>query len=507
VRDPLEAFLHEKAAAEQPAGLNAPKHVTKDPDPHSRDPGERAMVGILATGGIAGKVIPFVTNIIGQLAAERGSHKWPQSAPIRGSSVGDALENAHRPHAKLMGMFDVSSRQVAPRADPAWVERVLTNPARPGDRAEFARLGVTGPEHLDRLRVGEEMSNIRNVVDSFIEKHDLTRKGVGINFGRGPLGQIGGPRYHISSKQVYLPRVSKEIALHELGHAADYTKGFGKVRGVLEPILSRGVRIALPVALIAGDRIKEMMPGTVDDKAISFMQDHAPAIMGATLAATSLYPEAKASFLAVRHISQTEGHAAARSALKKLIPAWSTYLMGAIPAVVGMALARKYMRHAREEKHRDLQKVGGVIGELGASAGSFFRNMAGDLGHIGKQVGHQSWSMIKEPGLAQRVGHAAKTVGSSPEFVYGALSTAIPATMTALYLYGTPAGKEIRNRIHPEHRSKFIAEGGKNIPFTSHTDETWREANPHRFAGLVAVGAALSGGVLSKFFADLQRVL
>ena len=41
-------------------------------------------------------------------------------------------------------------------------------------------------------------------------------------------------------------------------------------------------------AMIAGDRIKEMIPGTIDDRAIEFMQNHAPEIMGATLAATQL---------------------------------------------------------------------------------------------------------------------------------------------------------------------------------------------------------------------------
>ena len=37
--------------------------------------------------------------------------------------------------------------------------------------------------------------------------------------------------------------------------------------------------------------------------------------------------------------------------------------------------------------------------------------------------------------------------------------------------------------------------------------ESWREANPARFAGLVAAGAALSGGILSRLFHDIHRVL
>src|SRR5690606_41685263 len=64
--------------------------------------------------------------------------------------------------------------------------------------------------------------------------------------------------------------IDKEKVLHELGHAADFTGSrLGKIRGWAGPAISRGVSVALPIALVAGDRIKEMMPGTIDDKARS----------------------------------------------------------------------------------------------------------------------------------------------------------------------------------------------------------------------------------------------
>lgn len=496
MRDPLGMFLHEKVAAAEPTfDLNTPNYVTKDPDPESLDPGERAMAGLLAVGGsIAAKVIPRVANWALRREGLKESIPWPNAAPMTGSSIADTIQRGELPRSKLMGLWDIGARRVAPR-----------NPA----------------EAIARAETGQKLLEIRNVVDSFINEHKLTEKGVRLNFSKGPLGGVLGPRYHIPTKQVFLPRVGKEVALHELGHAADYTGSMiGKFRGIAEPILRRGVMTALPIAMIAGDRIKEFLPGTVDDKAIEFMQDHAPAIMGATLAATSLYPEAKASFLAINHIRKTEGPLAARAAMKKLIPAFGTYLLGAIPAVVGMALARKYLRSAREEKQgiiddyqaqqeqeQDLQKISGVLRDIGSSLKSSFLDVVGDLGHVGKQIGSQSWSMLQQPGLAKRVYHASKEVGASPEFVYGALSAAIPATVGSLYLYGTSSGKQIRERIHPEHRDNLLAGKRGGVVGTKKIEESWREQHPLRFAGLVAAGAALSGGILSKFLSDLQRVL
>lgn len=489
MRDPLDFFLHEKVAFDEAPTGNEPRHVTSNPDPQSLDPGERAMAGLMAAGGsIAAKVVPWVARMGLDSMTNAGSVPWHNGVAAHdASSIADVMSEVKPPRGKLMGLFNLSGRTPAPRS------------------AKDVAAAFAGPEKLQEMQ---------HVVDSFIDKHNLAEKGVRMNFSRGPLGTALGPRYHIPSKQVYLPSVSKTTVLHELGHAADYTgSALGKIRGVAEPILRKGALIALPIALVAGDRIKEMMPGTIDDKAISFMQDHAPEIMGATLAATSLYPEAKATFLAVKHIAKTEGPEAARAALKRLAPGWATYLLGAIPAVVGMSLARKYMREARAEKE-DLLKtsgvlrdVGGVLREVGGDLASGAMESARDIGHIGKQIGQQTVSMMREPGLLKKVTQAAKTVGTSPEFVYGALGAAIPATMGSLYLYGTASGKEIRDRIHPDTMNGFLDDSGKKIPIASRTKESWREEHPVRFAGLVAAGAALSGGILAKFFSDLQKVI
>jgi hypothetical protein len=307
--------------------------------------------------------------------------------------------------------------------------------------------------------------------------------------------------------------VGKVLALHELGHAADYASRFGKFRSIAEPVLKRGALIALPIALAAGDRIKEMIPGTIDDKVISFMQDHAPEIMGATLAATSLIPEASASIRAVKHLREMElvgkqPAGTAMAAAKKLLPFWGTYLLGAIPAVVGMSLARKYMRAARAEKAelagdveaklRELEKTGSM--ETLISHGK-------DFAHVAAEIGRGASNLIFNKGTVRQIGRAAKETGQSPEFIWGALSAALPATMGALYMYGTPGGEQIRNRLDPKPRDIILGHRKKQILHAANKDEEWRVANPLKFAGLVAMGAALSGGVMTKFFHDMMRVL
>jgi hypothetical protein len=294
--------------------------------------------------------------------------------------------------------------------------------------------------------------------------------------------------------------VSKELALHELGHAADYTSSaLGKIRAVGEPILRRAAMATLPIALIAGDEIAKALPGTIDDRAIHFMQDHAPTIMAATLAATSLYPEAKASMLALKHIQEVEGGAAAAASLKKLLPLWGSYVLKAIPPVVGLALARKYLREARgaNEARGPNEKTAGFV----ANALGELKDAAFDLGHVARQLGHGVVQLARDPDVGSRIAAASKKIGTSPEFVTGAMSSAIPAAAGALYLYATEPGRVLRKQIHNVGRKTT------EVFSTRPRDEAWREQHPAMFAGLVGLGAAMSAGVLHKMINDLQAVL
>jgi len=518
-KDPLSFFLNEKQAADSAPNTSTDvpeqKAFTADPDPDSLDPGERAMAGLLAAGGgIAGAAIQWVANSALSNAAFSGATdigRHTQRVPsskLTGMPYGKS-------RSKVLGLFDVQSRM--PK-DPA------------GLGADIARLNrgqaAQHPLTISTLAQRKAENKIAKTVDSFIDKHNLAKKGVTLNLRHGPVN-MAGPRYEIPTKRVYLPSISKELALHELGHAADYTKGrLGKFRGFAEPMLLRGAAVALPVALIAGDRIAELLPGTVDDRAIKFMQDNAPAIMAATIAATTLYPEGKASVLALQHIAKTEGRAAALKSFKRLGPAWATYALGAIPAIVGMSLARKYMRAARAEKSdttdlvaekmRELEKTSGLFSNLNPATflregvpviAREIRSSVKDIAHVGKQIASQAHGMSGQPGMAKRIGSAAKEVGTDPAFVHGAMNAALPAAMASLYLYGSHSGREIRQRMDVEQIRKVQTGSESGTSIGDRADDEWREKNPLLFTGLVAAGAAMSGGIMTKLFSDLARVL
>jgi len=535
-RDPLSFFMNEKVAAnsapDTAMDIPEPKPFTKNPDSQSLDPGERAFAGMMA---VSGSAIGRSTTWLGNMALRRAA--LAGTVPISKFEQG-SLPKDRWPKAKLMGLYDVSARKPSmPEAAKKDLKAFQTETValakanQAGDRKATKEIAdrIAKMEHhpvnVELKKTRTEFRNMAKTVSSFMQEHTLAEKGVTVNLKQGPLNSILGPRYETITKRVYLPVMNKEIALHELGHAADYTAGrIGKIRRIAEPILSRGANFILPAAILAGDQIAELLPGTVDDKIIKFVQDNAPAIMGATLAATSLYPEAKASILAVSHINKIEGRSAAMKAMKRLGPVFGTYLLGAIPAVVGMSLAKKYMREARAEKAEtgdlitkkmsELEKEASMpgivreIGDIAVDVARFSRSTGRDLAHVGKQIGDQTVKMVHAPGTMKRLTEAAKSVGTSPEFVQGAMAAALPSATTALYLYGTRSGSEIRRRIDPSHIDKAYSNREKGVPYaSSKTDERWREENPKLFAGLVGMGAAMSAGIMTKLFSDLARVL
>lgn len=503
-KNPLGLFADEHSAEDVASATSAgatPYKIPMGASPSSIDPGERALAGLAAVAGsTAAWAVPFLGRVLAQPVLESGSVRWGMPGIQDASSfreIQQRLRTEISPAARSrpLGLFGIKAR-------PHPVEAAATKAGiRPRDVTKIEK------ELLERASLSSsKLDEMQHLVDGFIDKNKLKQKGVRISMSSGPLSGLGGGRYEIPTKRVTLPRVGKELALHELGHAADYTSGrLGKIRGWTEGALHKGVLLSLPIALAAGDEIKAMIPGTIDDRAIEFMQDNAPEIMAATLAVTTLIPEAKASFLAVKHIKQVEGAAAGRKAAAKFLPLWGTHLLGAIPAVIGMALARKYMRGAREDKSyvddeiAKLEKTSGMVRE--------FVEGAKDIGHVAKELGIGTATLFKDPGTLRRIGRAAKATGQSPEFLWGAVGAAVPATLGALYMYGTPGGKVIRDRMHPETRDVLLGHSRNPAVLATADNESWRERNPAMFAGLVAAGAALSGGILSKFLHDVTRVL
>lgn len=500
--DLLELFASEKTAADsyEPVETENLKPL---------DPGERALAGLAFGSSIYAAALPWIGGEVLKFFAEKGSHPWGTVSVQGAKSIDDALGLAGVNDQVMPFFKNVGAGQNAKITAEDMANAISSHTDAGGSKARvLGALDVVSRKRahnpLKRGLSVLEMLNIKNVVDSFIDKNKLADKGVTLNFRSGPISGVG-PHYDIPQKKVFLPRVSKEIALHELGHAADYTGGaIGKIRGIAEPVLKSAVYAAIPIALAAGDHIKKHIPGTVDDKAIAYMQDHAPEIVAATIAATDLYPEAKASIAALRHIKDVEGAAAMRQAARKLIPAWSTYALAAIPAMIGLSLARKYMRETRDLNAKQ-EKTAEFIGSTINDIFSDLQENIHDVWHVAKQIGSGTVDSIQRPERFKRILQSAKAVGTSPTFIHGALVSAIPATLGALYIYGRPGGEVMRANISRDPNShtpkRFIDVIG------TREAEDWRSRNPLKFAGIVGAGAALSGGVLARLFSDLKEVL
>lgn len=474
------------------------------------DPGEQAIIGLSA---LSGNVLANRLQIGGQWLLGRtgfaGSTQVPVSPPISGMKTPSEYLSKH-PSEYAKAQAGKGTKVFGGLID--YKPQTSTFMGSPIGPLEDIRINQT--EALT-----SKIRESRDVVDSFIREKKLTEKGVRINITRGSASGRIGPHYNLASKRVVMPAYSKELMLHELGHAFDYNaplgigkgKSLGKVRKWVVPSLGRAALTALPMALVAGDEIAEALPGTLDDRAINFMQDNAPQIMGATLAATTLWPEAKASYYALQHIAKKEGPAAAKASLKKLAPLYGTYMLGAIPAIVGMALARKYMNEARKVKGEQ-RKEAGII-DKGMRTGKWLGNevlaavgetlfAARDKVHTFKQLGQSAANFAAEPGRTKRLVGAAKEIGTSPEFLFGAVSSAVPAAAAATYLYATKPGEVARRKLDDQTLEGFAPTSGMK-----HSEEqSWREENPLLFASLVGLGAAMSGGILTKYFSDLSRV-
>lgn len=487
--DPTDLFL-EKVAEDPPDKEDEPL------DPI--DPGEAAVIGATAiSGNVLARAASFLGNTYLASLATDDAVTAPRHLPV---------DRAKYPSEFTEKGFRFLNEQASGRA------KNLREPIL-GGLFKVSPLPLKMDQETVEGMVGsmsaleERIRKTDGVVRSFIDKYKLPEKGVRIGFSSGSVGgSLLGPHYDPASKRVALPRYSKEIALHELGHAADYTKGLGKVRKWTDPLIAKGTMAALPIALVAGDEIKKLMPGTIDDRAIEFMQENAPQIMAGTIAATTLYPEAKATGLALRHIAEKEGRPAAQAAFRKLAPAYGTYLLSAIPAIAGMALARKFMRQAREVNKAEAEareKTASFLGSVGKNYKHMLRAGLEDMSHIGREIAETTSELARKPDSLKRVGDAAKAVGTDPVFVHGAVTSAIPASLAALYLYSTKPGQVARDRLEKDH----IRRMGASPIIMSRTDEEWREKNPKLYAGLVAAGAAMAGGVISKLVMDLGRVI
>lgn len=351
--------------------------------------------------------------------------------------------------------------------------------------------------------VGEEsiktISKIQKSVDSMLDKYKLPKKGVTLNLRQGPLTGFFGPHYNVASKEIVLPMIGKEIALHEIGHAAHLAKPGAKSFDLLRKIIHRGTNLAVPISYIAGNEIREMFPGEIDDKAIKFVQDHAPAILASTYAASTLYPEVQATTRAISHVYKTEGPAEAKKVFKRLMPPLLSYVLPMVPGIIGISLAKKWHREATEKKEKlekSISKEAGLYNEMA----NFAKEIGQYTANITRQIGPQTADILELPGkqFVEKMYNAGKNVVKSPEFAAGAATAGIPAAILTYAGYATPHGKAYTEKARKLGRGSIKSE----IEY-----QKAKEKENITVPAIVGITAAISGGFLSKFWSDILKVM
>ena len=273
---------------------------------------------------------------------------------------------------------------------------------------------VKGPSSRDlSLIVPPDMAELGK---KFMAEHQLT--GLTFNWGDGPLKDYYNPIKH----SVKVTTKSPAVLLHELGHAAD-------IRASGMKLLARGLPgaaavAAVPASLIYGESIKKKIPGSVDDKIIDAITEHPYLTTLGGYSALMLYPEAKASYSALKFLNKHKGKAGAMAALKNSLgPAFGTYMAGALP-LLGAAW---FAKHVAEK------------GKVKESKG--MRKAALDLKNIPDSTRKAFW--------------------------LGFTGAAIPATAGAYYTHGTRGGKavkEIDKYLRNEKLKEMEGLLGKNYP-------------------------------------------
>jgi len=200
------------------------------------------------------------------------------------------------------------------------------------------------------------MKDLGNLSESMLKETGMKGK-VKVNLKDG----LGNNYYNPIGKSVNVGTVSPSVALHEIGHAADYKNSLSKV--VARKIPHIAAALAVPASFGYGDYIKKKIPGTIDDKVVDFIKAHPYATTLAGYGSSTLYPEAKASYSALKHLKKYRGSAAAKGAfLKELGPAFGTYALGSLP-LLAVAGAAKYLSEGigKKKKSKGIKKKAGFL--------------------------------------------------------------------------------------------------------------------------------------------------
>lgn len=479
------------------------------------DPGEAASAGLAMTFS------PFSKFIVPRVLRTILSKTYAPTASWTGDAVYGlkGIEEAKRPQ-ELIDLVKATARAGGKMSPERAVKQGLIGEAlfekmqTPQDvlgglfRIKPRKKDIT---KLDpRLSMGElnKLVDMQKSVNSMLDRYKLPEKGVTLSFRSGPISKLLGARYNIPSKEIVLPKVSKHLALHEIGHAAHFTQKGAPAARLIRNTIYRGSTLAVPMAYIAGDEIQKMFPGKIDDKVVDFIQRHAPAILASTYAASTLYPEVQATARAISHVYKTEGKQAAKEIAKKLTPRFLSYTMPLIPAMVGMGMAKKWHREAKENRRKLEEGIGKEAG-IFSDMGNFLHNVRLHSSNVIKQVGEQGGYVLGLPTgkFMNEMYRSGKNVLKSPEFAAGAAVAGIPAAIISYLKFNTPHGAVYAEKKRQYGFGEKLSFKGKGSPASEIEYQTVRSKQDATTPAIVGITAALSGGFLSKLFTDLGRIM
>lgn len=475
------------------------------------DPGEAAAAGLaMAYGPFAQKTFPFVSSLVLNQISDIGD-PWGGSTiaklkDLKGAKLSkeeiDIIKGYSKNYIKqIPGLpFTLDELVEGGKVKESLQKKLLEGVNKP--RSVLGGLFKVTPKPSDHLATEKNLQKlieIQDSVNSMLDKYKLPKKGVTIGLTSGPLSRISGPSYDIATKEISIPILGKESFLHEIGHAGHMTGKGAKAANLARTIIQKGANIAVPLSFVVGDEIQKMFPGKVDDKIVKFVQDNAPAIISSTYAAATLYPEVQATTRAVKHVYNTEGIAAAKKTFKKLLPPLLSYVIPVIPSIVGIGMARKWHREAKE-KEKELKGIMEKESSIPAFV-SYFphrRELWDHSAYIGRQILDQAKSLFRQPlkKVTKDIYEASKNVTKSPDFAVGASLTGIPAALGAYTLFNTPHGEMYREK------SRRIGFRGEE----QHEKEKKYEKNIWAPV-IIGATAAISGGFLNKLMSDIYKVM
>lgn len=317
--------------------------------------------------------------------------------------VVDAFQNKQKSLGRIISEMDKEDLKYLPRLESAVEAKELQT-----------------PEAKKRFK------ELTERVESFVAKNKLREDGLRINLHerRSPVGT----GYNPVTNTVNLNRNNPYQALQQVAKASDLRGNVWKSLLRSAPLVASGV--AVPFAMRNADAVKEKNPDGLDSKVLSFIKDH-PVATGLTgYGASVLYPEAKASLKALRHIAEESGKGAAREALKKYYaPHLAKYTLGALPLGLGILGVRKVFDKSQEKKASLDDLIAKIDPKL---LPPYYRNFS-------------PWPRPET--LPKNIQRKA--------FWKGFAGAAVPTFMTLAYLHGTKGGKAIREKDRGKQPDDF----------------------------------------------------